>query len=66
MNRYTMKTTAYARATKAREPVTLELHIDWDKLARHFADKAFANKTGKTLMLGGTITAKILKGGTAA
>lgn len=36
----------------------LEVIIDWDKLARVLGAKATGNRTGKSRLLGGIITAK--------
>lgn len=54
-----MATTAYDTRDHSRVPVRLTLEIDWDKLARHLADKAYVNKSGKTRFLNGCVVAHV-------
>lgn len=55
MTSYTLKTVVY---DKGSLPVTIELDVDWNSLARHLAAKAYRNKSGRSRLAIG-ITAKI-------
>lgn len=53
-----MKTTAYDGSLFARVPVAITFEIDWDKLSRMLADKAYRSKGGKTTLFHSAIVAK--------
>ena len=59
VERRCLETTAYNRRTGKREPVTLDVEIDWHSFGRRLADKAFRNRTAKTTMLNSIVKAFI-------
>jgi hypothetical protein len=48
-----------SRDSKTGESLEFAIEIDWDWLARQAARKLRLNRTGKTRMMNGAITAKI-------